>query len=249
MDINNYLLTAKNKLENKTIKTLILSIYAGIFIAIAGLLSTIVSLTIYNYSISKILSGIVFPIGLILVILFKTELFTGNSLLIIPLLEKKTTIKKVLKNWIIVYLGNLIGILIITFLVYNTPLKDKISESLINIANTKLSYTFIEAMILGILCNFLVTSAVYLSTLAKTITEKIIVIFIPIFTFIVLSLEHSIANMYYLSFGYLLDNTITIKEILLNNLLPVNLGNIIGGLFLGISLSYLKEKNKLEQKF
>ena len=179
MDINNYLLTAKNKLENKTIKTLILSIYAGIFIAIAGLLSTIVSLTIYNYSISKILSGIVFPIGLILVILFKTELFTGNSLLIIPLLEKKTTIKKVLKNWIIVYLGNLIGILIITFLVYNTPLKDKISESLINIANTKLSYTFIEAMILGILCNFLVTSAVYLSTLAKTITEKIIVIFIP----------------------------------------------------------------------
>ena len=80
MDINNYLLTAKNKLENKTIKTLILSIYAGIFIAIAGLLSTIVSLTIYNYSISKILSGIVFPIGLILVILFKTELFTGNSL-------------------------------------------------------------------------------------------------------------------------------------------------------------------------
>ena len=102
MDINNYLLTAKNKLENKTIKTLILSIYAGIFIAIAGLLSTIVSLTIYNYSISKILSGIVFPIGLILVILFKTELFTGNSLLIIPLLEKKTI--KVLKNLEVVLL-------------------------------------------------------------------------------------------------------------------------------------------------
>ena len=91
MNISNYIEIAKGKINNKFIKTLILAIYAGMFISLAGLLSTMVSYKVDNNSIAKILSGIVFPIGLILVILFKTELFTGNSLLIIPLLDKKVT--------------------------------------------------------------------------------------------------------------------------------------------------------------
>ena len=117
MNISNYIEVAKGKINNKPIKTFILAIYAGIFIALAGILSTIVSLSITSYSVSKILSALVFPIGLILVIIFKTELFTGNSLLVIPLLNKDIKLKQLLKNWLTVYLGNLCGALIISLLI------------------------------------------------------------------------------------------------------------------------------------
>ncbi len=241
MDISNYLNVAKGKINNKVLKTLVLAILAGIFISLASILSVVVSTKIDNYSVSKILSALVFPIGLILVILMKTELFTGNSLLVIPLLNKDRKLKQLLKNWFIVYLGNLLGSLIITILVVNTPLKSVIMDSFIKITNTKISLSFTSAIILGILCNFLVCLAVYLSSNAKTTGEKIILIFIPIFTFVALSFEHSVANMSYLSFGYALDNTISLTKIFINNLLPVTIGNIVGGSTLGLLLYYLKK--------
>lgn len=241
MDINPYLETAQKKINNKPLKTFILAIYAGAFISLAAILSTIASVGITNYSVAKILSGLVFPIGLILVIFLKTELFTGNSLLIIPLLEHKITLKELLKNWLLVYLGNLCGALIVAILFLNIPLKEVLNDSLIKIANTKVSYTIVNSLVLGFMCNFLVCTAVYLSTITKDTVGKILVIGIPIFTFIVLSLEHSVANMFYLSIGYLLDNSISLKDILLNNLLPVTIGNICGGLLLGVTLWYLKE--------
>ena len=172
----------------------------------------------------------------------KTELFTGNSLLVIPVLNKDINFKQLLKNWLIVYLGNLFGSLLISLLIINTPLKEVIGASFIKIANTKISLSITSSIILGVLCNFLVCLAVFLASNANTIGEKIIVIFLPIFTFIALSLEHSVANMSYLSLSYLLDNTISISRILLNNLLPVTLGNIIGGSILGISIYYLKKE-------
>ena len=242
MNIENYLNTAKDKINNTKLKTFILAIFAGIFISLAAILSVTVSLSITNYSIAKILSALVFPIGLILVVLMKTELFTGNSLLIIPLLNKDINFKQLLKNWLIVYLGNLFGSLLISLLIINTPLKEVISASFIKIANTKISLSITSSIILGLLCNFLVCLAVFLASNAKTIGEKVIVIFLPIFTFVALSLEHSVANMSYLSLGYLLDNTISISKILLNNLLPVTLGNIIGGSILGIFIYYLKKE-------
>lgn len=243
MDINPYLETANKKINNRPLKTFILAIYAGVFISLAAILSTVASVEITNYSIAKILSGLVFPIGLILVIFLKTELFTGNSLLIIPLLEHKITIKELLKNWLLVYLGNLCGALIISLLFLNTPLKEILTDSLIKIAHTKISYSLVTSLVLGFMCNFLVCTAVYLGTITKDTVGKILVIIIPIFTFIVLSLEHSVANMFYLSIGYLLDNTISVKDILLNNLLPVTIGNVLGGLILGVTLWYLKENN------
>ena len=241
MDINNYLNTAKDKINNKVLKTLILAILAGIFISLASVLSVVVSSKITNYSVSKILSAVVFPIGLILVILMKTELFTGNSLLVIPLLNKDIKLKELLKNWLVVYIGNILGSLLITLLIVNTPLKNAIMDSFIKITNNKISLSIISAIILGILCNFLVCLAVFLSSNAKSTSEKIILIFIPIFTFVALSFEHSVANMSYLSFGYAFDNTISISKILLNNLLPVTIGNIIGGSTLGVLIYYLKK--------
>ncbi len=241
MDISNYLITAKGKINNKTLKTFILAVLAGIFIALAGILSTTVSFSVTNYSVAKILSALVFPIGLILVVLLKTELFTGNSLLVIPLLKKDITLKQLLKNWLIVYLGNLCGALIISLLIVNTPLKDALIEKMISIGNSKISFNISEAIILGILCNFLVCLAVFLASTVNTTIEKVFVIFIPIFTFVALSLEHSVANMSYLSIAYLLDGSIKISNILLNNLLPVTIGNIIGGTTLGIIIWYLRK--------
>lgn len=243
MNIENYLITANSKINNKPLKTFVLAVLAGIFISLASVLSVVVSKSIDNYSTSKLLSALVFPIGLILVILMKTELFTGNSLLVIPLLNKDIKVKQLLKNWLIVYLGNLFGSLLITLLVINTPLKEVIMESFIKITNTKISLSISSAIILGVLCNFLVCLAVFLSSTANNITEKIIVIFLPIFTFVALSFEHSVANMSYLSFGYLLDNSINIGSILLKNLLPVTIGNIIGGSILGSLIYYLKKDN------
>jgi len=241
MEIDTYLNTAKSKIANKPLKTFILAVLAGIFISLAGILSVVVSISIDNYSIAKILSALVFPVGLILVILMKTELFTGNSLLVIPLLNKDIKLKELLKNWLIVYLGNLFGALLISLLIINTPLKNIIASSFIKITNTKISLNITSAIILGILCNFLVCLAVFLASNAKSIGEKVIVIFLPIFTFVALSFEHSVANMSYLSLGYLLDNSIKISHILLKNLIPVTIGNIIGGGLLAIIIYYLRK--------
>ncbi len=242
MEIDNYLNTAKGKINNKPFKTFVLAILAGIFISLAAILSVVSSLAIDNYSRAKIMGALVFPIGLMLVILMKTELFTGNSLLVLPLLKKDIKLKELFKNWLIVYLGNLFGSLLISLLIINTPLKDIIAASFIKIANTKVALNLSSSIILGILCNFLVCLAVFLASNAKTIGEKVIVIFLPIFVFVALSFEHSVANMSYLSLGYLLDNSIGLGKILLHNLLPVTLGNIVGGSLLGIIIYYLRKE-------
>ena len=242
MNIDNYLKIADIKINNKYFKTLVLGIMSGILLSFAAIGSTIAGSFVENYSISKFMSALVFPMGLILIILLKTELFTGNSLMIIPLLERKIKIKQLLRNYLLVYIGNIIGSIIIAFLISRTPLINKIGDNFINIMNNKISFDFITALILGILCNFLVCMAVYLATIANTIIEKVIVIFIPIFLFIIMSLEHSVANMFYLSIGYILDSQTSIGTLLLNNLLPVTLGNIVGGMGFGSIIWYLREQ-------
>ena len=242
MNIENYIKAAEIKAKNKFIKTLILAICSGIFLSLAGLASTVASSMIENYSISKFMAAIIFPMGLILIIFMKTELFTGNSLMIIPVLNKNIKIKKMIRNWLIVYIGNLIGSIIVAYLISETPLVDKLNDTFINIANNKVNLEFKESLILGIFCNLLVCTSVYLAGVAKSNMEKIIVIFIPVFIFIVLSFEHSVANMFSLSIGYILDNSIGLKDILLSNLLPVTIGNILGGTILGATIWYLREQ-------
>jgi len=233
---DNYIEAGKNKVKNSASNTLVLAMFAGAFIAIAGVASTIASHGIENASVAKLLSALVFPMGLILVILFKTELFTGNCLLVIPLIKKEIKLKNLIKNLIIVYLGNFIGAIIVALMLkqgghYDNPIY---LETVIKIAKNKVACDFLKAFILGVLCNILVCMAVLISFSVKDTVAKIMVIFIPIFLFIMLGFEHSVANMYYLFAAYL-NKGIGLKAIL-NNLIPVTLGNIVGGM--GFALIY-----------
>ena len=242
-ELNDYINVGVGKTKNKPLKTMILSIMAGFLIALAGYASTMVSFNVSNVSLSKCLSALIFPMGLILVILLKTELFTGNSLLVIPLVNKKISIKSLLINWLLVYLGNFIGSILLSLLVYKSGslTNELLINAFINIANKKVSYNFINLLILGTLCNMLVCTAVFLGVTHKNTLEKIFVIFIPIFLFVLLGFEHSVANMFYLSIGSLLGK-INFIDLIIHNLLPVTLGNIIGGVLIGLIFYYTKSK-------
>jgi formate/nitrite transporter len=242
-ELNDYINVGVGKTKNKPLKTIILSIMAGFLIALAGYASTVVSFSVNNFSLSKCLSALIFPMGLILVILLKTELFTGNSLLVIPLVNKKINIKSLFINWLLVYIGNFIGSVILSLLIYKSGslTNEALINAFINIANKKISYNFMNLIILGTLCNMLVCTAVFLGVTHKNTLEKIFVIFIPIFLFVLLGFEHSVANMFYLSIGALLGK-INFINLLINNLLPVTLGNIIGGILIGLIFNYTKSK-------
>ena len=168
------------------------SILAGMFIALAGVGATIG--TIYG---GKLIGALIFPIGLIMVVIAGSQLFTGNNLMIMPWIKGETTLRKLLRNWLFVYLGNFIGALLVTVLVVYSGIFDNISESVITTAVTKNNLGFFEALARGILCNFLVCIAIWMSLSTEKTSGKILAIFGPIFLFVLCGFEHSIAIMFY----------------------------------------------------
>lgn len=264
----NYIETGISKVKLPVLKTLLLGILAGVFIGIGGLAATVIGVSVPLASIAKFLGAIVFPGGLTMVLLAGSELFTGNNLLVIPLLEKKITIIQLLRNWIIVYIGNFIGAFLVSLAVYygNTLslFSNEMALTVISTAVSKCSLTFSEALIKGICCNFLVCIAVWISFAAKDVTGKIIGLFFPIMMFVLCGFEHSVANMYYIPAGILaktnpvfltlaIDNNIKVDylnsfNLFIKNLLPVTIGNIIGGsICVGVVYwyIYLKKESRL----
>lgn len=212
-------------------RAVLLGVFAGIFIALAG-----VAATFGNVYVGKLAGACIFPAGLIMVVIAGSELFTGNNLMFVALLNKKLPFSKLLKNWSLVFLGNFLGAILVAVLTVYGGTLDSVSESVISAATTKVSLSFIEALFRGILCNFLVCIAVWMSFAADTVQGKAIAIFFPVMLFVLCGFEHSVANMYYIPAGMLeavktgatIDG-LNIGTFLLNNLLPVTLGNIIGG--------------------
>ena len=226
------------KAELSALNQFILGILAGAFIAFGSQVANLVGHAITNAAIAKLISGLIFPTGLILVVLAGAELFTGNCLMIIALLERKIKISQLLRAWLIVYLGNLLGGIFLAFLIsksgqFNNEL---LKEFTIKVATNKISLTFSNAFILGVLCNWLVCLAVWMSFGAKDTTGKILAIFFPIWLFIASGFEHSVANMYYIPAGIFAGGAnLTWSAMFIKNLLPVTLGNILGGAgFVGI---------------
>jgi formate/nitrite transporter len=245
----NYINTGKAKVNTPIVKMLILGILAGAFIGLAGVGSTTVAVSISEASLGKFIGACVFPGGLTMVLLAGSELFTGNCLLVIPLLEKEISFSGMIKNWVFVYIGNLIGgILVGAAVVFSHQISlfsNGMDVSVLSTAAAKCSMTFGDAFIKGILCNFLVCIAVWISFAAKDIAGKIIGLFFPIMMFVLCGFEHSVANMYYISAGLFAKMNATYAQAAIDagvdlskitwgnffgkNLLPVTLGNIVGG--------------------
>lgn len=232
--------TVKNagiaKATASTKKLLLLSFLAGLFIAFAALTSTIVSMNLLKdpttFGLGKLIQGFTFAGGLIFVVLGGAELFTGNSLMIVAFLHGEITLKQLLRNWGLVYLGNFLGALFLAICVslsgifnYNNGF---LGATLSSIALSKVSLNFLPALILGILCNILVCLAVWMAFGAKTTAGKILAIVFPVAFFVICGFEHSIANMFYIPAGFLANNVFSLPY-LLANLIPVTIGNIIGG--------------------
>ena len=208
------------------------AILAGIFISIGGFVSVNVGMDL-PIGLSKFLSGVIFSSALIMIVLLGLELFTGNILVTFRYLER-FDIKSFLKLWCEVYVGNLFGCLITSALLRLSGLAVSIQSKLDTIATMKCSLPFHEAFIRGIFCNLLVCTAILVATEAKTVQGKIFGIMIPITVFIASGYEHSIANMFFITMS-----NVTIAQFL-HNLIPVTLGNIIGGILLVIFLKRSK---------
>lgn len=235
-----YIGTAQGKTTQKWYKTLILAVLAGAFIAFGAAVATFASAGASNAPLVK---GLVFPVGLILVVVCGAELFTGNCLLISPLIGKDIKVGGFFKNWGIVYLGNFLGgLLIAVLVVYSHAQNQTVAEACVQAAAAKSNMSFSDALLRGILCNMLVCLAVWASMASSTTAGKILSVYLPVLAFVVCGFEHSVANMYYLSAGLMasVEYGITaaglnVGNALLYCLLPSTIGNVIGGSLIGIA--------------
>lgn len=247
--INAYGNAGAKKAASPALRLFLLGILAGFEIACGGALSTIASFSAGSASIVKTLASFTFPLALTMVIWTGAELFTGNCLITISVLDKKASLGGMLRNWCIVYVGNLVGSLILAFCLANFKQiglgGGALATSIISTAVNKCSYGFGDAFVRGIGCNILVCIAIMAATSAKDAVGKFISAVVPVAAFVMLGFEHSIANMYYIPTGLfamgvpayaeaanaagLNTAALTWGAFFVKNLLPVTLGNIIGG--------------------
>lgn len=249
-------------------KMFLLGIMAGMFIAFGAATSSTAAHSIENIGVSRALAGVIFPIGLMLIVFLGGELFTGNCLIILNVFSGRTSLFQMLRNLLVVYMSNFIGALLIDILIVfsgNFNYSDGLLGAYtIKVAVGKISLTPIQAFTSGILCNILVCLAVLMSLSAKDIIGKIWAIFFPIFAFVVGGFEHCVANMFYIPAGIFASFNpnyvqiaqetygITSKQLenlsflgSFHNFLPVTLGNIFGGMFfVSIPLFLIYKKTK-----
>lgn len=224
-----YCAAAEKRVTQSLPRLLLLGALAGAFIAFAG-----VAASIGGALGGKLASAAIFPIGLTMVLLAGSELFTGNCLFLMPLLRGNIAAGRMLRNWVAVYLGNLLGSVAVAFLVVQCGALDGIAESAVAAAVTKAALPFGVALLRGVLCNFLVCLAVWMAFCAQSAGGKVVSLFGPIFLFVLCGFEHSVANMYYIPAGiFLAENGEVTWLSLWQNLLPVTLGNMVGGCGLG----------------
>ena len=245
----------ENKARAGILELFIFGILAGIYVAFGANVSTaILSGGTLDAGLARFLAGSVFSVGLMLVLIPGSELFTGNILMAIGFIYRKYSFGRVLRNWFIVYFGNLLGSILIAWLAFHSGLLSSagnmtpIGTVAVNIAALKLNLGFTEALCRGILCNMLVCLAVIMCIASKTVTGKIFGIYFPIMAFVASGFEHSVANMYFLPVGLMTNGEFIPKFFsMFNNLIPVTIGNIIGGL--SIVLLHPKVEEKIARIF
>ncbi len=243
--------TAEAKLSKPFADTLTAAFLAGTYIAMGGALSIVVGfgfpeITAANPALQRLLSGALFPLGLILVVFAGAELFTGNNAILVPgVLNRQYSVWQVLKNWTLVWLGNFIGALFFAYvLIYLTGIFNDIWQgAAVSIAEAKCSLSWMQAFLRGIGANWLVCLAVWLCYAAQSTSGKIVGMWFPVMCFVALGYEHCIANMFFIPLGMLFGADISVSAMFVDNLIPATLGNIVGGaLFVGLLYWYLGRK-------
>ena len=238
------------KAEAPFFATFMLAVLAGAFIALGAIFATTVAAGTaaqWPFGVSKLLTGLVFSLGLILVVVAGAELFTGNNLIVMAWASRKVPTRGLLRNWGIVYLGNFVGSLLTAAVVFlsgqYTFGAGQVGATALSLALAKVKLGFAAAIALGVLCNALVCLAVWLTYSARSTVDKIAAIIFPITAFVAAGFEHSVANMYFIPIALFIKifdpgfvaasgidaSALSWKAFFINNLLPVTIGNIIGG--------------------
>lgn len=244
---------------------LILGILAGAYIAFAGFLYTVVTQDLAKYAgvgFSKFMGGAVFSVGLMMVVIAGSELFTGNCMMPLGYFAGCTPMRGIVRNWCWVYLANLIGSVLIAFFVYQAGLwNGPVGVNALKIAAGKMTLPLGQAFFRGLLCNWIVVLAVWMSMAATDVIGKIFACFFPIMLFVASGFEHSIANMYFMAMGLfvkgseavvsasgLAPETVNAVDLggYLHNLIPVTIGNMVGGILFVAGMYFLVFKGKLE---
>ena len=231
-----------------------MAVMAGMYVALGGLASSTAAHAIADKGVAKLVTGAVFPIGLMFVVLNGGDLFTGNCLIVLSTLEKRNKVSDFFKNLAIVLAGNCVGAFFIAFLQANTGLfrmsDGGFAAYALKTAISKANLPFTEALCLAIICNIFVCAGIWMMYSAKDVTGKILAGFFSIFAFAISGAEHIVANMYYVPVGIFIKNnpelvqlsgvaaekldTLTWGNFFTNNVIPVTLGNFIGGVIIGV---------------
>lgn len=262
--------SAIRKANRDIISAFFLAVQAGSFIAFgAAFFTHVIHDMELGVGLTKLIGGMTFSLGLILVIIAGADLFTGDTLMIMGCFTGAIKVGKMLRGWLFVFIGNLFGSMCILTLVYLSGHwlgnGGAVGAKALSIANAKVNLSFVQAFASGMLCNMLVCLAIWLCYSARSVTDKILSIIFPITAFVAMGFEHSVANMYFIPAGLILKgnpeivsllagidlSNLTLLGFLLKNLLPVTLGNMIGGaIFVGTIywLLYLKKENPNRRK-
>jgi formate transporter len=234
--------------------TLMLGVLAGGFIGLGALyFALVVSDAQLSFGIARVLGGVAFSLGLILVVVAGAELFTGNNLLVMAWADRKITTAEMLRNWVLVYVSNAVGAIGLAVVVYLSHHADMnqgaVGLEYVKIAAGKTALPFWEAFFKGVLCNLLVCLAVWLALAGRSVTDKVLAIVFPISAFVAAGFEHCVANMYLIPLGIFLKDSVAATTNIntasldwsgfIGNLIPVTLGNIIGGSVMVALVYYL----------
>jgi len=261
----------KKKAELKLLPMVILGMFAGVYIGFGAELCTMVTHDISKYSgvgFAKFMGGSVFSVGLMLVVIAGAELFTGNCLIFTGVLARSVSVKAMLRNWFFVYFANFAGAMLLVIIMYYSGLwkvgEMAVGAAALKTALAKVDISFLEAFFRGVGCNWLVCLAVWLAVASRDSVSKIFGIYFPIMAFVASGFEHSVANMYFVPIGLFLKANAVVVDLagltatiggltwsrfFTNNLIPVTLGNIVGGaIFVGGAyyLAYLRDAAKQE---
>jgi formate/nitrite transporter len=256
------------KTSRDTLSMALLGVLAGFFIGLGAVFSTLVTTDIgLGFGLAKLLGGLAFSLGLILVVIAGAELFTGNSLIVTPWLSTRVSGKALLRNWAIVYFANFAGALILVGIIFGARFWAlggyEVGANALMIAAGKTSLAFWPALFRGIVCNILVCLAVWMCLAGRSVTEKILAIVFPITAFVACGFEHSIANMFFIPMGIALAGQAEVVQAagatasqianvnvlgLVQNLVPVTIGNVIGGTSVGVVywLIFLRKQRAAE---